>query len=340
MAACAVIARGIPRRMDLGEIDGRTFVGIACVGFDSDANRIANEAPVAPRQPRVRLRRAARAVVLAAGALPGRARPSGERVSFTGYTVAPRTRRAFGGGMFLAPDALLDDGLLDVVAHRTDQQARVPVESAQGVPGYPRRAADVRVLRAAEMRIAPIARSRCMPTAIRSASCPCECARCRARSGARLAGRASAGEARRAVAEPRLVQRSCATRRRLHAGRATPRPRPPTDSVMSGRLHPSSRSRGPSARSRGCAAAARRARPGKVLMRLDPDAIGALGGASGARQRADIGDQRQDHHRRDGSRRSSPARASARAQPRGREHGRRHRHRAARRARPRARIDG
>ncbi len=43
--ACATIAGGFSRRIDLGEVDGQAFVGIASVGFDSDANRIANEAP-------------------------------------------------------------------------------------------------------------------------------------------------------------------------------------------------------------------------------------------------------------------------------------------------------
>ncbi len=46
LRACETIARGVPRAMDVGEVDGRrAFVGIASVGFDSDANRIANEAP-------------------------------------------------------------------------------------------------------------------------------------------------------------------------------------------------------------------------------------------------------------------------------------------------------
>ena len=33
----------------------------------------------------------------------------------TGYTVAVANSKAYGGGMYLAPDAALDDGLLDVV---------------------------------------------------------------------------------------------------------------------------------------------------------------------------------------------------------------------------------
>ena len=39
----------------------------------------------------------------------------GERREFTGYTVAAANSKAYGGGMYIAPDAELDDGLLDVV---------------------------------------------------------------------------------------------------------------------------------------------------------------------------------------------------------------------------------
>jgi YegS/Rv2252/BmrU family lipid kinase len=113
--ACATIAHGVPRLLDLGEAGGRAFVGIASVGFDSEANRIANEAPS-------RLGN----LVYAYGALRALARwhpvrfeleldPPGGRRSFSGYTVGAANSRAYGGGMRAAPDALLDDGLLDVV---------------------------------------------------------------------------------------------------------------------------------------------------------------------------------------------------------------------------------
>ena len=43
VAACAVIAANVVRELDLGAINDRTFISIASCGFDSDANRIANE---------------------------------------------------------------------------------------------------------------------------------------------------------------------------------------------------------------------------------------------------------------------------------------------------------
>lgn len=111
--ACEVLARGTERAVDLGEVDGRPFIGIASTGFDSDANRIANEAP--PRLGNL---------VYAYGALRALAawtparfdlELDGERKSFTGYTVAAANSKAYGGGMFMAPDAELDDGLLEVI---------------------------------------------------------------------------------------------------------------------------------------------------------------------------------------------------------------------------------
>jgi YegS/Rv2252/BmrU family lipid kinase len=118
--ACAVIADGEPRAVDVGEVGGRVFVGIASLGFDSEANRIANEAPsrLGP-------------LVYAYGALRALAtwRPATfdvavdrERRTFTGWTVAAANSRAYGGGMLLAPDARLDDGELDVVLVAPDSR--------------------------------------------------------------------------------------------------------------------------------------------------------------------------------------------------------------------------
>jgi YegS/Rv2252/BmrU family lipid kinase len=119
VAATDVVAHGEPRPVDLGDVDGRPFIGIASLGFDSDANRIANEAPA-------RLGN----LVYAYGAL--RALVSWRHATFTlevdgapprtvrGWSVAAANSGAYGGGMLLAPDAQLDDGELDVVlSHAT-----------------------------------------------------------------------------------------------------------------------------------------------------------------------------------------------------------------------------
>jgi YegS/Rv2252/BmrU family lipid kinase len=121
-SACATIAEGVPRAMDVGEVlsadadeRGRAFVGIASAGFDSDANRIANDAPSWLG-----------GLVYAYGALrallswrPARFEieldPPGVRHAFTGFSVGVANSKSYGGGMRAAPGALLDDGLLDIV---------------------------------------------------------------------------------------------------------------------------------------------------------------------------------------------------------------------------------
>jgi YegS/Rv2252/BmrU family lipid kinase len=115
LEACATIAEGVARAIDVGEVNGRAFVGIASVGFDSDANRIANEAPSWLGN-----------LVYVYGALralaawsPARFEieldPPGERRAYTAFSVGAANSKTYGGGMRAAPNALLDDGLLEVV---------------------------------------------------------------------------------------------------------------------------------------------------------------------------------------------------------------------------------
>jgi YegS/Rv2252/BmrU family lipid kinase len=114
VAACHVLDSGVVKQLDLGEAAGRTFVGIASCGFDSEANRIANEARIV-RGNLVYAYGAVRALIAWRPArfeltLNG----SGTQV-VTGYSVGAANSKAYGGGMYAAPDAELDDGLLDVV---------------------------------------------------------------------------------------------------------------------------------------------------------------------------------------------------------------------------------
>jgi YegS/Rv2252/BmrU family lipid kinase len=171
LAACAVIARGHPRAMDVGEvvqaaagegagvggrtrIAGQAFVGIASVGFDSEANRIANEAPAWLG-----------GLVYAYGALralaawrPARFQveldPPGERLSFTAYTVGAANSKTYGGGMRAAPDAMLDDGLLEVVVLESISKLRFLTTILPRVfKGTHVQLPSVHVFRAAEVEI-------------------------------------------------------------------------------------------------------------------------------------------------------------------------------------------
>ena len=113
-AAVGVLASGVVRPLDLGEVHGRTFVGIASCGFDSEANRVANEV----RLVRGNLVYAYGAIRALIGWRPARfelALDGGRRHVVTGYSVGAANSKAYGGGMYAAPGAELDDGLLDVV---------------------------------------------------------------------------------------------------------------------------------------------------------------------------------------------------------------------------------
>jgi YegS/Rv2252/BmrU family lipid kinase len=112
-AAVAVLIEGETRRIDVGEANGKRFLGIVSVGFDSEANRLANETSLL----RGNLVYAYAALRTLLGWKPGRftVRVDEERVRFSGYSVAVANNRAFGGGMYVAPDAELDDGEFDIV---------------------------------------------------------------------------------------------------------------------------------------------------------------------------------------------------------------------------------
>jgi YegS/Rv2252/BmrU family lipid kinase len=112
VAAVDVLAAGRERRIDVADASGTVYVGILSAGFDSLVNEIAN----ATRLPLGTL-------VYAYGALRAlwswkaadwHVMVDGAEHAFSGYAVAVANSGVFGGGMWLVPDAELDDGLLDV----------------------------------------------------------------------------------------------------------------------------------------------------------------------------------------------------------------------------------
>jgi YegS/Rv2252/BmrU family lipid kinase len=111
--AARVALDGQEMVVDVGDVDGETFVCIASLGFDSDANRIANEAKLVKGN-LVYLYAALRALVGWKHAnfhvvIDGTAH------DLRGWSVAVANSQAYGGGMYIAPNAELDDGELDVV---------------------------------------------------------------------------------------------------------------------------------------------------------------------------------------------------------------------------------
>ena len=112
--AVAVLAEGNAKEIDVGEVNGRRFLCVASCGFDSDANRIANEARLV-RGNLVYAYAAIRALIAWRTAKFTIVLDEQEPIEYDGYSVAVGNSRAFGGGMFVAPHAELDDGKLDVI---------------------------------------------------------------------------------------------------------------------------------------------------------------------------------------------------------------------------------
>jgi len=149
--AVSVIAAGQARRIDVGEANGKRFLGIVSVGFDSEANRLANETSFM----RGNLVYAYAAVRTLLAWKPGRftIRAGHERQRFTGYSVSVANSRAFGGGMFIAPDAELDDGEFDVVTVGAVSKLRFVGNLPKVFKGTHVDEDEVRVFRAAQLEL-------------------------------------------------------------------------------------------------------------------------------------------------------------------------------------------
>lgn len=148
--AAGIIAGGHTRTIDVGQANDARFLGIASCGFDSDANRLANESRI--RGPLVYAYAALRAL---AAWKPAHFTLTldGQRVESVGYTVAAANSKAYGGGMFAAPEAELDDGLLDVGATGNVGKLRFLRGLAQIFKGEHLETLEVRLWRVAEVRI-------------------------------------------------------------------------------------------------------------------------------------------------------------------------------------------
>ncbi len=150
-AAVATIIAGHSRRIDVGEANGKRFLGIASVGFDSEANRLANEA----RFIRGNLVYAYAALRALLGWKPARftIAVDEERLRLTGYSVCVANSRAYGGGMFIAPDAELDDGEFDVVTIGEVGKLRFVGNLPKVFKGTHVDADEVRVFRASHLEL-------------------------------------------------------------------------------------------------------------------------------------------------------------------------------------------
>ena len=181
--AVAVLAEGHEREIDVGEANGRRFLCIASFGFDSEANRIANEATADPRKPRLRLRGPQDAGRLEARHLHGRARRRG----------AVRVHRLLGRGRqqpglrrrhVRRPPRRARRRAPRRGHRQRRQQAPLPGNLPKVFKGTHVENEEVTEMRGARgSRSAPIATSPSTPTASTSPTCRRPCACCPARSG-------------------------------------------------------------------------------------------------------------------------------------------------------------
>ncbi len=112
--ACRMVAAGRVRPMDLGRINGRHFANVAGVGFDA---AVANCANVWAKQrfPGSMAYVAALLKVLAQfKSTELTIELDDQTFSGVGWLVAVANAQYFGGGMWVAPRAKIDDGLFDV----------------------------------------------------------------------------------------------------------------------------------------------------------------------------------------------------------------------------------
>jgi YegS/Rv2252/BmrU family lipid kinase len=114
--AARIAVQGRERLVDVANVEGTPFVGVASFGFDSEANRIANDAKLI-KGDAIYAYAALRALV---AWKPARFSVvvDGERHELIGCTIAVGNSKVYGGGMYVLPDAEIDDGRLDVMLIR------------------------------------------------------------------------------------------------------------------------------------------------------------------------------------------------------------------------------
>jgi diacylglycerol kinase (ATP) len=122
LAAAAVIITGGERRIDLGRTATQWFGGVVAAGFDARVNDRANRMS----WPRGRMRYNL-AMLVELGvfhAVPYVLELDGEIWHTSAMLVTVGNIPSYGGGMKVTPDAVIDDGLLDVMIVKPLSKAR------------------------------------------------------------------------------------------------------------------------------------------------------------------------------------------------------------------------
>lgn len=121
-AAAAIVITGAERRIDLGRTAGQWFGGVVAAGFDARVNDRANRM----RWPRGRMRYNL-AMLVELGVfhpVPYALDLDGHAWHTSAMLVTVGNIPSYGGGMKVTPDAVVDDGLLDVMIVKPLSKAR------------------------------------------------------------------------------------------------------------------------------------------------------------------------------------------------------------------------
>jgi len=148
--AIEIVLAGHSRAIDVGEANGKRFLSIASVGFDSEANRRANDSRL--RGNLVYLWAALRTMATWKSARFTIA-IGDQRTRMEGYDVVVANTKAYGGGMFIAPDAEPDDGEFDVVTIADMGKLRALYNLTKVFKGTHVRIPEVEVVRASHVTL-------------------------------------------------------------------------------------------------------------------------------------------------------------------------------------------
>ena len=113
VAACRVVEDGVEAAVDLATVDGRPFIGIASVGFDSECQErvLRTKAPLG----QLVYLYSALATVFGWKHAAFTVTVDGQAESFSGWSAVVANSGFYGSGMHIAPEASVTDGLLDVI---------------------------------------------------------------------------------------------------------------------------------------------------------------------------------------------------------------------------------
>lgn len=150
--AASALPFATERRVDVGMAGETPFLGVATVGYDSRANDHANEAPAWLPGALVYAYGGARAL-LETRSYPITVTTDATSRTFNGWSVAIGNSGRYGAGMKVNPDALLDDGELDLTTVEGLPRWKYPMLLPRYFKGTHIDGVDIRAARGREIAV-------------------------------------------------------------------------------------------------------------------------------------------------------------------------------------------